>query len=519
MVAHQNGFLPPDNAYECEELHLSSESINEESKESQTNSGTENDAVQVEIDAIANSLSEQEDNRYLSEYLNAESAEWLETNGFEVDTDLFLLIDTQTSSFWDELLEETIYDTFYLFFCYYVDYTHGSWNSFLLVESETKSEIKQLPQMLDYCIFGMTMYIHDVDGDGREEVIIHQDVDMFGGAGQYRTMVFKITDNELKELFKSPTDGGLFDTGFRSSFLDGCNFQINNIYTGYSETFDFRNYDSKESFWDEKGHPYDWDDWDGWDGSWLWVDSFCYLNPIDIDNDGVFEIACEQYSCLIDHSDYIGEAKSILKYNAETQVFEVVDAEFFLYYGLDMKYNRNISRLEDLNNPELIEQGAHYKVYFEKPYRYCYLINDNNDNIVKEGGSFGARPRGEYVSDSILVIRNIDGSYDNEMYFDTETNGLSEVFRKTVYQNDELVVYRNDDSYEYTIQHLFETKRQIIPGMQLPGISSLMYPFVDIRITENGSKLEITYITGATWSELKNKSEHVTATVIIDKKF
>jgi len=449
---------------------------------------TENDTVPIEIDAKSN-------NSYLSDYLNAENVEWLSSNGFEIDPDHFLLIDTQTSSSWDDLLEETIHNTVYLFFYDYTDFTHSSWNSFLLVESETTSGIKQLPQMLDYCIFGMTMYIHDVDGDKQEEIIIHQDVDMFGGAGQYRTMVYKIADYELKEIFKSPSYEGLFDTGFRSSFLDGHNFQISNIYTGYSEVFDFINYDSKESFWDENGLPRSWDDWDEWDGSWLCVDSFYSFCPIDVDNDGVFEFECVQYSYLNSHADYIGDAKSVIKYNAETSAFDVVFAEFELYYELDTKHDRNITRLEDLYNPEIIEQGEFIKIYFEKPYRYYYIINDKNTNIVTEGGSFGVKPYSEYVSDSLLVVRNINGIYDSEIYYNTGTGRLSEAFSRSAYHNDDLIVFHNDNTDGYIIQYLFGTEKQVILKEQLQGIDSLWYPFVDIRIIENDSKLELTYIT------------------------
>jgi len=294
----------------------------------------------LEADVEADNSSVQENSQSLSDYLNEESAQWLINNDFEIEADKFLLIDTQRSIYWDDSIGETVHNTFYLFFCAFTDSTHSSSNSFLLVESESGSCKKQLPKVLDYCIFGMTMYIHDVDGDKQEDVIIHQAVDAFGGAGQYRTMAYKVTDSELKELFKSPSDSELFDTGFRSKFLEGYKFQINNLYTGYSETFGFRNYRSKEVYWDENGRPYT---PDTSDESLLWVDSFYNFCPKDVDGDGVFEFECEQYSCLYGHSDYIGDAKTVLKYNAKTLAFEVVSAEFKLYYELDTKYDRNIT--------------------------------------------------------------------------------------------------------------------------------------------------------------------------------
>jgi len=505
-VADGEEFSPSENTFEQKTSQFQSEFFNNDgidedvingnSLEQSENSEVEDNADRIDIIVEQNNAPGQENDRFLSEYINEGNQKWLSKNGYKIDAGLFLLIDTQTSFYWDDLLGETVHNTFYLFFYDYLDFTHSSWNSFLLVESETKSGIKQLPKMLDYCIFGMTMYIHDVDGDGQEEVIIHQDVDMFGGFGQYRTMVYKITDSGLKEIFKSPNKEGFFDTGFRSRFLDGNNFQISNIYTGYSEIFDFVYYDSKEVYWDEKGQPYSRDDlgaWDDWDGSWLMVDSFYYFNPVDVDNDGIFELVCEQYTSLRGHSDYVGDAKSVLKYNTETQVFEVVFAEFELYYKYDTKYDRNITSLEDLVDPEIIEQDEFFKVYFEKPGRYYYFIYDKNGNIVTEGGSFGITPYSDYISDTILVLRDINETYGSEIYYDTETNRLSEVFNNVVFQKDDFIVCYNFYGDCYIIQHLFGTMRQVIPKDQLPYIASSWNPFADIRIEDNGTKLIVTY--------------------------
>ncbi len=57
-------------------------------------------------------------------------------------------------------------------------------------------------------------------------------------------------------------------------------------------------------------------------------DSFSEFEPQDIDGDGVFEIVCLQYVSLLGHSDCIGNAKSILKFNSDTQKFAVITAEF-----------------------------------------------------------------------------------------------------------------------------------------------------------------------------------------------
>jgi hypothetical protein len=59
------------------------------------------------------------------------------------------------------------------------------------------------------------------------------------------------------------------------------------------------------------------------------VDTFYLFEPIDIDGDGVFEIRTAQFCSLDGHSDWLGDAFAILKYNPETGYLEVVRAAFF----------------------------------------------------------------------------------------------------------------------------------------------------------------------------------------------
>lgn len=58
------------------------------------------------------------------------------------------------------------------------------------------------------------------------------------------------------------------------------------------------------------------------------VDSFNLFEPDDVDEDGISEIVCRQYTCLNSHADYAGSAMTVLKYNSDTQEFYVYDAWF-----------------------------------------------------------------------------------------------------------------------------------------------------------------------------------------------
>ena len=58
------------------------------------------------------------------------------------------------------------------------------------------------------------------------------------------------------------------------------------------------------------------------------VDSLYELLPIDIDKDGVYEIVGRQYVSLIGHSDGIGSAATVLKFNNEISEFAIIKTSF-----------------------------------------------------------------------------------------------------------------------------------------------------------------------------------------------
>jgi len=169
------------------------------------------------------------------------------------------------------------------------------------------------------------LYLCDVDDDGVDEVIVQQTIDMSGGAGQHLSRIFRIVEGEIREIFSSyvpdPSGTGekVFDTGFISEFLNGYKLRIDNTFTGYSTVVDISKRYTNE-FFDENGK--------GRSTIGIWCDSFWGFIPEDVDGDGIFEIACQQYVSLTTHADGIGTAKSILKFNPQTQEFEVVQAEF-----------------------------------------------------------------------------------------------------------------------------------------------------------------------------------------------
>ena len=166
-------------------------------------------------------------------------------------------------------------------------------------------------------------YLCDVDGDGIDEIVVQQLISINGGAGSFISRVFKVVDNEIREIFMSPVyhpsgNWNAFDSGFISEFLSGYRLQIINIFTGYTMVLDIsKRYN--EEFFDEDGKG---------KREKIWCDSFCEFVPEDVDGDGIFEIACLQYVSLQGHSDGIGFARTVLKFNPLTLEFEVIQTEF-----------------------------------------------------------------------------------------------------------------------------------------------------------------------------------------------
>lgn len=159
---------------------------------------------------------------------------------------------------------------------------------------------------------GSRLFLGDIDGDGTQEILVHYDTGGCGGFGSYLSWVLKVENDEIRVLFFTWDE---FDTGFESRFLEGYRLEVKNNITGYTLVYDVK---------DRYGEYLDASDKLP-DGNFM-VDSFCIFEPKDTDGDGISEILCKQYTSIRMHADYTGIACSVLKFNKETQVFEVIDA-------------------------------------------------------------------------------------------------------------------------------------------------------------------------------------------------
>ncbi|MCM1226056.1 MAG: hypothetical protein NC320_01350 [Clostridium sp.] len=173
--------------------------------------------------------------------------------------------------------------------------------------------------------FGDTLLLCDIDGDHVEEIVVQQTKGISGGAGQYSSSIFKITNNEIKEIFNSDNIDK-FDTGFYGKLKNGYELEIKNKFTGYITTHCLADNNKYSKAWfDENGVPTC--------NETVLLDSFKEFIPKDIDGDGIYELICMQYASLGGHSNYIGNAECCLKYDVQENKFKVVKAEFIPAYS------------------------------------------------------------------------------------------------------------------------------------------------------------------------------------------
>ena len=177
--------------------------------------------------------------------------------------------------------------------------------------------------------------IADVDGGGYAEILMHHCTGGNGGASTYETTIYKLDNDTLLKLFYFPgfdVDDTLseFDTGFTLTLADGWLHTVENKYTGYSLAF-IRTMTEGNPYFDEHGnikayaveHNID---------KYLQVDPFFYVfDPVDLDNDGIYEILTAQYTSLWGRSDSVGAAYTILKWNTAQKTMEVVRTGFWPY--------------------------------------------------------------------------------------------------------------------------------------------------------------------------------------------
>lgn len=186
-----------------------------------------------------------------------------------------------------------------------------------------------------------SIYFADIDGDGLDEIITHFGTTAAKGPSR-ESGIYKWENNSITPLLVadgSPVENQInwFDAGFELYLSDGYKCTVNNTITGKTEVFNALDVTNLPDFvFDENGNinvthptykqyfeenkPYK---------NLCITHNFLVFKPVDIDGDGVYEIMAAE-SFLMDFQLDIGVGLSyiILKYNAQTNSFEVADSAF-----------------------------------------------------------------------------------------------------------------------------------------------------------------------------------------------
>jgi len=181
--------------------------------------------------------------------------------------------------------------------------------------------------------------ISDIDGDGYAEILMHHETGGNGGAGSHETDVYKLDGSSLNKLFYYPGydhagNRSEFDTGFTLTLTDGWLHTVENKYTGYSLSF-VREMTNENPYFDEQGNTRANAEENIIEKSYG-VDPFFFIfDPVDVDDDGVYEIMTAQHTYLWGRADGVGTAYTILKWNNASKTMDVIKAGFWPYgdYG------------------------------------------------------------------------------------------------------------------------------------------------------------------------------------------
>ena len=223
-----------------------------------------------------------------------------------------------------------------------IDYIHPQGNLFLSLEQDG---IYSFHYLGFHNLLSSYLEFADIDGDEFDELVLR--FFFLAAIGPRLTdMIIKVEGINAEFLLltsQSPMaypQINWFDTGFRFSINDGYQFTVTNILTGYSESFDARGSidDQLVEYWYDNDGLVDINAMyygRSFEKDVLVENSIPYgfelFYLIDIDEDGVFEIITARFLMYVFHSSFsIGMEYCLIKYNPQTNTFDVLDADFHL---------------------------------------------------------------------------------------------------------------------------------------------------------------------------------------------
>lgn len=153
-------------------------------------------------------------------------------------------------------------------------------------------------------------------------------------------------------------------------------------------------------------------------------------------------------------------------------------------------------------------------VYEEKNYRierrdlmYYYYIYDNNGNLVKSEGPLPREPHIKIIGEQLLRVttqagtgRSTQGGY----YYDISNDRFSQVFYSIFDETENLVAFGGYKGI--VIRDIFDISKYcytIYPLILTEPLSPVVEPIIDVEIINCGASIEIVYLSGDDFHEIR----------------
>ena len=194
-------------------------------------------------------------------------------------------------------------------------------------------------------------YLADIDGDGRDELLMQHLTGITGGAGAYESAIYRLTDGGPSKLFGSPDpDGnGYFDTYFSLHLSEGYTHTVQNGSAGFYTVFTRKGPEGNPYF-DAEGNLTD-EGRENNETDWLNTDPCFYLfKPVDTDGDGIYEIMTAQYTYLYGRADGLGTAYTLLKWDNSMERMYIQKGGYWPYEDHEDDSQDYYQRWEEYEN-------------------------------------------------------------------------------------------------------------------------------------------------------------------------
>lgn len=172
--------------------------------------------------------------------------------------------------------------------------------------------------------------------------------------------------------------------------------------------------------------------------------------------------------------------------------------------------DENIS-IEDIKNPQIIEDAKYYKLFQGDNNTYYYYIYDDNKEVVNEGGFYWKSPKISMVNDDIVKFRTQSGtgaSTSLTFYYNAKKDVLSRTFHSVYDETDELLVF--SDHKKLIVRNIFDKTAFYREFTVFKNeLADVVEPFVNAEFINNNKQIKVTYLTS---KDLKETTEIINLT-------